>query len=197
SLFENFVLVDIDELLRHARKKGRAQARDLRTFARSLNEGVQIRCQERHIFAGAVFQNKRESAGGTHSWNRRGRKIESDSFRKLAEFPVKTLLDCLKLFLPGLPVTPFLQGDEEECVVTGTDETEQAESNNGGGVLNPWGLSQNCLDFPRDFVCALQGGCIGKLEVDVKVSLILVRQEARRHLIAEKSCCYTEGYQHD
>ena len=197
SLFENFVFVDIDELLRHARQKGRAQARDLGSFARSLDEGVQIRCQERHVLTRPVFENKSESAGRADSGNRRRREIESDAFRKLAKFPVETLLDCLKLFLPRLSVTPFLQGYEEERVVGGTDKTEETESNNGGGVFNAWSLSQNLFDFPRHLVRALQRRRVGELEIDVKVSLIFVRQEARRHLIAKESCGYTEGYQHD
>src|SRR5207249_8681685 len=40
SLLQNFVFIHIDELLGHARKKGRAQTGDLRTFAGGRQEGV-------------------------------------------------------------------------------------------------------------------------------------------------------------
>src|SRR6185436_1404586 len=72
SLLQDFVFIHIDELLGHARKKGRAQTGYLRTFARGRQEGIEVGRQERHVFSGTVLENEGESAGSTHAGNRRG-----------------------------------------------------------------------------------------------------------------------------
>ena len=53
--------------------------------------------------------------------------------------------------------------------------------------LTPGVSSDNLLNLPGNFFGALQRGCIGKLQIDVEVALILVRQEAGRQFSAEET----------
>ena len=108
ALLEYLIFVHVHKLLRNAGKKRGAQAGYLRAFPRRGNECVKVCRQELHILAGAILQNERESAGSADSGNGGWRKVECDSFWKLAEFLVNALLHHLKLLGPGLAVLPFV-----------------------------------------------------------------------------------------
>src|SRR5207247_8881002 len=87
ALFNRFVPVHLDELLRHARKECRAHAGYLGTLPGSRKECVQVAGKKLNVLASAVLQNERKSAGSANSGDRRRRKAESNSLRKLAQFP--------------------------------------------------------------------------------------------------------------
>ncbi len=86
ALLDHLVAVDRHELLRHAGQERGAQAADLRPFARRRHELVQIVGEEPDVAAGAVFENKGESAGCADAGNGRRREAEGHGFRELAQF---------------------------------------------------------------------------------------------------------------
>ena len=60
------------------------------------------------------------------------------------------------LFLSLFAVIPRLQCDKEKRIVTGSDEAEQAETHDAGGVLHTRGAGQDLLDFPYGLVRSLE-----------------------------------------
>ena len=147
------------------------------------------------VLAGPVFQDERESAGSADAGNGGRREAEGHSFRKLAQLPIQVRLDGLELLGSGLAIVPVLHGDEEECVVAGSHEAEQAEAQNAGGVLDAGRLRQNILDFRRHLLGSLQRGGVGKLDVQVKIALILVGNEAGGQFVADEIARHAEASQ--
>src|SRR6202035_6147272 len=78
----------------------------------------------------------------------------------------------------ALAVVPRFQRDEEETVVGGGDEGEQAEAAHRVVVPHPLGLRQEALDLAADGVRPLQRGGVGELHVQVEITLVLVGKEA-------------------
>src|SRR5580692_11017348 len=95
-------------------------------------------------------------------------------------------LDGLILFGLGFAVLPGLEGYKEECVIGSPGEAEQTETNDAGGVLNPWSLCEHRFYLFRSLACAFQGRRIGQLHVDVEVALVFIRHEAGGQMIAKK-----------
>src|SRR6266852_1621876 len=85
------------------------------------------------------------------------------------------------LFFPLRAVIPRLQCDKEKGVVTGSDEAEQAETDDAGGVLHTGCVGQHLLDFPYGLVRPLERGSVWKLEIDEDIALIFIGQETRWH----------------
>src|SRR6185295_16206728 len=144
---------------------------------------------------GTVFQNELKSARSTHSRDCRWRKAESGSLWQFAELLVQALLDFLILFRSCFAITPWLQSDEKESVVTGPDKTEQAEANNACRVFHAWRTGEDILNLPSRFAGACQRCRIRKLHIDVDIALIFIGQETRRQSAAEKTSRNAQHHQ--
>ena len=93
------------------------------------------------VLAGPVFQDECESAGGADSGNRRRREAERHSFREACQLSVEVRLDGLELLGTGFAIVPVVHGDKDECVVAGSHQAEQAETQNAGGCTGRPGSS--------------------------------------------------------
>ena len=67
ALLDDFVTVDIHELLRYAAQKGRTHACDLGAFTSSRQKRIQVRREELDIFAVPIFKNESEPSRGTYA----------------------------------------------------------------------------------------------------------------------------------
>src|SRR5437879_7553756 len=67
---------------------------------------------------------------------------------------------------------------KKERVVTCIHETEQAKTDHAGRVLDPRNLGHDLLNSPRNLVRALEGGCVGKLEIEINVALVLIDRKS-------------------
>src|SRR5208282_97125 len=165
-------------LLRRVRYERRADQADFGALASGCQECIQIVGKELDVFTGPVFEHELKPAGSADSRNGRWREGENGPLRKLAEQPVHARLDFLILLRPGFAVTPGLQSNEKEGVVTGLDKAEQAEANNTGCVFDTWRIGEDLLNLFRRSTCALERSRIRKLHVDIEIALVLIRQEA-------------------
>src|SRR6266481_2945145 len=104
-------------------------------------------------------------------------------------------LDCLHLLRSLLPVAPLLQADEGESAIACPDIAQKAETQNRSGVLHPRLFCQDVLHFRGNIPGSLERGGIGKLDVQVQKSLVLIRDKARRQFSAEKETRGAEGSQ--
>src|SRR5258708_5219287 len=85
------------------------------------------------------------------------------------------------LFFSLRAVIPRFQGDKDKGVITGSNEAEQAETDDAGAVLHTRCVGQYLFDFLYRFIGALQRGSVWKLEIQEEIPLIFIRQEARGH----------------
>src|ERR1700728_3747397 len=107
-------------------------------------------------------------------------------------------LDGLKLLGSGRALIPRLERDDKESVVAGANKTEQAEADDAGRVFYTRRIRQNVFDLGRSLRCRLQRSTVGQLQIDVRVALIFIRKEARRHTTAKESGRHAKGQQkHD
>src|SRR5580700_6863388 len=90
---------------------------------------------------------ERESARRSNTGDGRRREGEGNPFRQRRQIRIDSLLDGLELLRARFPVVPGLQRHEEEGVVAGAHETEQAEPNNARRMLNTGCVGQNVFDF--------------------------------------------------
>ena len=104
--------------------------------------------------------------------------------------------DLLAALLFGFALVPVLQGHEEEPVVAGAHEAEQAEPFHGGGVLDAGHRSENLFDLPASLVGALERRRVGKLQMQEHVALVFVGQEAGGQPAAEKPSSRGKDGQH-
>ena len=195
TLLQHFFPVHVHELLRHARQKRGADQANFRTLASGGHELGQVVCQKLDVPSGPVFQHELKSAGSADSRDRRRREAENGSLRKLAELLVQTRLDFLILFRSAFAVTPGLQGDEKEGVVTGPDIAEQAEADHAGVVLDPRRGAQDFLNVSRCRGRPLQRSRIRKLHVDVDIALVFIGQEAGGQEAAKDNPRNAESHQ--
>src|ERR1700679_1782459 len=137
--------------------------------------------------AGAVFEYECESACGANARDSRRRKTECNSRRQFRKLLIQMRLDGLELFGPGCPFVPRLESDDEESVVAGPNKTEQAETNDAGRVFHTRSVCQNVFDLGRSLRCSLQRRAVGQLQIHIRVTLVFIGKETRRHAIGEES----------
>src|SRR5262249_3377921 len=157
ALLQHLVAVDVHKLLRYARQERGGDLADFGALPGGCHEFVQVVCQKRDVLAGAILQDKRKAAGGPDARDRRRGESEDSSRWKPAEFLVKTVFDGLIFFAPLFALIPWLQSNEEESVITGSDKAEQTETNHARRVLDPGGVCKNLLHLSRRSVCAFLG----------------------------------------
>src|SRR5262249_12510411 len=87
-LFEHFVSIDSDELLRHPWQECSVDCGEFRTLPGCCKELVQIVSKKFHLLSRAVLENEREAPRGSHARNRRRRKRERNALRETSKFPV-------------------------------------------------------------------------------------------------------------
>src|SRR5579864_4911502 len=104
-----------------------------------------------------------------------------------------SLLDGLELLRARFAVVPGLQRHEEEGVVAGAHEAEQAESNDAGRMLNTGCVGQNIFDFCGHIVGALKRRGSRKLNVYIDVALILIRKKTGGDFAPEPGGGYRES----
>ncbi len=196
TLLEDLFLVHLHELLRHARQKGSAQRANFGTLASGRHKLGQIVGQELYVPSCTIFQHELKSTGSADPRNGWRREAESSPLRKLAKLLVQARLDLLILFRSGCAVTPGLESDEIEGVVTGADIAQQTEANHAAVVLNPRSLAQDFLNIPRCFCGPLLRSRVRKLHIDVDISLVFIGQEARGQTAAEENRADAEGRDH-
>ena len=66
-----------------------------------------------------------------------GEKPNATASRSLLNSRFKSRFDGLKLFCPGCAIVPWLHGDEEERVIAGAHEAQEAEADDAGEFLTP------------------------------------------------------------
>src|SRR5580704_22100 len=106
-------------------------------------------------------------------------------------------LDRLKLLSSGFTGVPRLESHREKRVITGTNKAQQTEAHDGGRVLNTRGTHDDFFDIRRNRSRPLQRSSVGQLQIDIGITLIFVREEARRQAAGEKARCHPKGYQQD
>ena len=106
------------------------------------------------------------------------------------------LQDLPILLLPALALVPVLESHEEESVIGGPHEAEQAEACHGRGVLHSGRIRQDLFDFRGGILRTLDGGGVGELKMQEQIALIFIRQEARGNLACKVSRGSAEGDQH-
>ena len=195
SLLQYFVAVHIDKLLRNTRQESRTEAGDFRPLSSGFEKCGQIFSEKRNIATGTVFKNESEASGCADARNGRRRKTEGDSLGQLTQLAIKMRLNGLKLLGSRGAIVPRIEGDDEKCVVTGTNETQQAEAHGCGRVMNPRRIQNNFFDLCRHCGGPFERRSVWQLKIDVSVALVFVRQETRRHESREKSCGDAEGHE--
>ena len=186
ALLDDLVAIDRDELLRHARQEGGAETADLRPLARRGHELVQVVREKLHVAARPVLENEGEAAGGADSGNRRRRETERHALRKLAQFRVQARLDLLELLGSGFSVAPFLHADKGEPVVAGSHQAEQAETRDAGDVSRRPAISAAIFwTFATTSSVRCERSGVGKLDVQVEVALVLIRNKTGGQFAAD------------
>ena len=87
-------------------------------------------------------------------------------------------LDRLQLLGSRSALVPRLESHKKERVVSGSDEAEQAEANDAGGVPDAGSVGQDFLDIGRDGGGAFQRSAVRELQIDVDIALILIGKKA-------------------
>src|ERR1700687_5665729 len=94
---------------------------------------------------------------------------------KLKAVPCGNLLSCSfkRCFISWycFAITPWLQSDKKESVVTGSDKAEQAEADYACGVLHAGRIGENLLNLTCRRTRARERRGIRKLHVDIDVAL--------------------------
>src|SRR5713101_7188160 len=98
--------------------------------------------------------------------------------RKLAELPIQTCLDLLKLLCPRRSLIPWLQSDKEERVITGPHVAQQTEADDAGGILDARCVSQDFFNVSCSRIRAFQRSRVRQLHIDKGIALVLVGQKA-------------------
>ena len=93
---------------------------------------------------------------------------------------------------PGFPVAPFLHADKPERVVAGAHQAEQAETGDAGDVLDARDAGRDLLDLRDHLFGSLQGSRVGKLDVQVEVALVLVRNKTGGQFAADPQAGHGE-----
>src|SRR5581483_6759018 len=83
-------------------------------------------------------------------------------------------------------LVPRLEGDEEKGVVGGLSLAEEAETEDGGVVLDGRILGEDLFDFLAEGVGAVEGGGFGELDIDEAVALIFFGEEGRGQFAADE-----------
>src|SRR5262249_48683124 len=161
SLLDHFVTVDVHKNLRHVRLERRNESAEFGTLARGVEKRLHILRQKRDVFAGAIFQDKLESAGSAHARNHRWRESKRDSFTETREVLVQSRLDCVVLFLWLGPFAPRLEIHKEKRVIRIGHQAQQTKSDDTGGVLHPRCFAQEVFDLSTNLVGPLKRSCVG------------------------------------
>src|SRR5437016_13248465 len=96
-------------------------------------------------------------------------------------------LEGLKLFTLPFALTPGLQTNPKERVVTGPDEADQVEDNHARGVLDSRCICENPFHLSRRGAGASLRRGIRELQTDVQISLIFIGEEARGQPVDEEN----------
>src|SRR5262249_45393594 len=179
ALLEGLVSIHGDELLRHPRQERGVDRGELRALSGGREELVDVLRQELDVLSGAILEHEGEAPGRSHAGNRRGRKREREALRQRRELTIQALADVLVLLLLLRSLLPLLERDEEEGGVARPREAQEAESDDARRRLDARRSREHLLDLPRGGDGPLQRGRARKLEVQVDVALVLIRQEAR------------------
>ena len=99
ALLDDLVAIHVDELLRHAWEKRGVDAGDFGALARGGEERIEIVGKKLDVIAGAVFEDERETAGGTDARNGGGRKRKRYALRNLAKLTIDVHFDLLELLV--------------------------------------------------------------------------------------------------
>src|SRR5437879_758639 len=156
SLFQHFVAIDVHEYLRDIWQKRRNERSKLRPFSRRVEKCLHVLRKKGDVFAGAIFQYELESTGGAYAGDCRRRKSEGQAFGQTGELFVNVRLDGGVLFFRLDPFAPGLERDEEERTISILHETEQTESDDAGGVLDPRNFAENAFDLARSLVSTFE-----------------------------------------
>src|SRR4030095_754179 len=117
ALLEHFVTIHRDELLWHVGQKCRRHAGEFRTLACGGNEGVGVVREELNGASRTILENEREAARRSDARYCRRRERERHTLPETGERSIDRLTNVLILLFPCLPVFPFFECHEQECVV--------------------------------------------------------------------------------
>ena len=188
------VHVDVD--LRDVGQKRGVQARQFGAPPRRRHEPVRIVREELDVSARAVLQHERDASGRADAGDRWGWKRERHALDERGEVAIQTRLNRVG----RRPLSPGLEGDEEEAVVGCLHLAEQVESDHARVALHSGRVLHDLFDLARRRVGALQGRGVGQLQRDERVALILLREKRRGHATRdEERACRDEReeQQHD
>src|SRR5207247_1016252 len=127
------------------------------------------------IVARAVFQNESETTGRSDAGDCRGRKCEPDAFAETGELFIYMRLDCLILFFRFRSFAPRFEPDKEKCAVGILGETQQAESNDAGGVLHTRRFAQKIFNLATDLVGPFERRRVGQWTLYKDIPLVFFR----------------------
>jgi hypothetical protein len=85
-----------------------------------------------------------------------GGKEKRDPLADCSKFFVQARFDRLILLLRLLALTPLIQGNKEEAVVSSLNVTKKTEANHARRILDSWRLTKDVLDFLTNFISALE-----------------------------------------
>jgi hypothetical protein len=156
TLLQHFVAIHLDEDLRHSGLEGGTESGDLRTLARGFQKCFQVLGEEFDVLAGSILQNERKSARSANARNRWRWKGKRDPLADCSKFFVQARFDRLILLLRLLALTPLIQGNKEEAVVSSLNVTKKTEANHARRILDSWRLTKDVLDFLTNFISALE-----------------------------------------
>ena len=146
-------------------------------FARGGHELIQVCRKIGGSPCRPVLEHKSEPTGSADTWNRRRRKGECIAFADFSQFAAQMLFDRIVLLFRLFALAPFVKGNKEKSAVSGLDNAQKIESNNGSEILDARGLFQNLFDFTADFGRPLERSGFRQLESNIDIPLIFFRQE--------------------
>ncbi len=192
-LLKHLIAVNVDKYLRYRGQEGRGRPGDLRPFLRFRQELLGVRPQKVDVLSGAVLQDESHPAGGADARYGRRRERERYSLWDAAHAPVEARHDGPVFLLRALALVPGFERDEEKPAVGVRHPGEHAVADHRGAVLHTGDLHDDLFELPGGGIRSLQRGGIRQLHAGVEIALVLLRQKAARHSLAQ----YADRTAHD
>src|SRR5579862_613663 len=97
-------------------------------------------------------------------------------------------LERLKLFVTLCAFTPRLELNKKGGVVTGANKAQEAEAHKRGRVLHPRCVHDDFFYIGNNRGRTFQRRSVWKLNIDIGIALIFIREKAGRKMARKESC---------
>ena len=175
--------VDVDIQLRRVGAKDGEQADQARLLISGLNQLVGLLLQHVQPFVAAVFDHDFEAAGVAQAAH--GRRAEDGHvglLNLLVEAVAKRLRDGVGGQIGRLPLFERIENDEHRPQVRTVRPQHEGQARDADGMGDALGLAGDFAGHGRDLFRARQRGRVGQLNRRQQVALVLLGNEAQRHL---------------